>query len=568
MKVLIRYLTKKRDGAISSRDEEINSEIVAFGRGASNEVVLQSIGVLLKEGSIHQRNSQYFYEVDGSGGNTLIDGVSKRSGILKTGSLISIGPYDIKILEPKENFDLEISVQLVREVSSSLESLRINSKTRLEQVMIGKRSYSWIFAILILFVFLLWPLADRYLLEDTNQNNISMEEKNWPVNGDIAWSTGEISGSHKFIGNDCSVCHEKPFQQVKNNVCTSCHNDVGQHVEPDGHPDMTSITQANCQSCHKEHQGNMSIVRSDQKFCADCHIKIEKIASNSGLKNVSDFGKNHPQFRATVITDATKGLSQRVSLDDINPPKENSNLYFPHDVHMREKGVFVATTGETKALQCADCHTQVGQNFMPIRMDEHCSDCHILNFDADRPSRLLPHADFKSVKLSLREFYSDLALRGYIEERKVDQSIKRRRPGNESKVSEEQKYQALEWAEMKSKRIIRRITNKSACGSCHNVLTINEEKQEYKIAPVLVTNRWLPKGIFDHSKHTVSECSSCHLVENSSSSSDILLPKVETCQNCHGGENASQKVPSTCISCHEFHLPHKGKMNMASKGLD
>ena len=123
--------------------------------------------------------------------------------------------------------------------------------------MIGKRSYSWIFAILILFVFLLWPLADRYLLEDTNQNNISMEEKNWPVNGDIAWSTGEISGSHKFIGNDCSVCHEKPFQQVKNNVCTSCHLDVGQHVEPDGHPDMTSITQANCQSCHKEHQGNM-----------------------------------------------------------------------------------------------------------------------------------------------------------------------------------------------------------------------------------------------------------------------------------------------------------------------
>ena len=62
MNVLIRYLTKKRDGAISSRDEEINSETISFGRGSSNEVVLQSVGVLLKEGTIHYRNSEFFYE--------------------------------------------------------------------------------------------------------------------------------------------------------------------------------------------------------------------------------------------------------------------------------------------------------------------------------------------------------------------------------------------------------------------------------------------------------------------------------------------------------------------------
>ncbi len=568
MKVLIRYLTKKRDGAISSRDEEINSETISFGRGSSNEVVLQSVGVLLKEGTIHYRNSEFFYEVDGAAGNTLIDGVSKRSSQIKFGSLVSIGPYDIKILETIDGFNLVISVELVREVETSLQSLKLNSRTRIDQVLLGKRSYSWLFTILILSLFLLWPVADRYIITESNSENNFIERKYWPMSGDIAWSSGEISGSHKFIGNNCSVCHEKPFQQVKNDVCTSCHLVVGQHVEPDGHQDMQSITEANCQSCHKEHQGNMRIVRSDQSFCSDCHIEIEKIASTSGLKNASDFEKNHPQFSPTVITNATEGITERISLDRESPPKENSNLYFPHDTHMKDIGVFVASTGETKVLSCSDCHVQVGNNFMPIRMDDHCSDCHLLNFDADQPTRLLPHADFNSVKLSLREFYSDLALRGYIKENKIDESIKRRRPGNESKVKEEQKYEALEWAEMKAKRIMTRITNKSACGSCHNVLTINEDMQEFKIAPVKVTDRWLPKGVFNHSKHTVSECSSCHLVASSSSSSDVLLPKVETCQNCHGGENASQKVPSTCISCHEFHLPHKGKMNIASKVIN
>ena len=408
-------------------------------------------------------------------------------------------------------------------------------------------------------------MLDRYIFVDSNTETNLLEKKYWPINGDIAWTSGEISGSHKFIGNNCSVCHEKPFQQVKNNVCTSCHAEVGQHVEPDGYQDMERITNASCQSCHKEHQGNMSIVRSDQSFCSDCHIQIEKIAAGSSLKNASNFEKNHSQFRPTVITNATEGIVERISLDRELPPKENSNLHFPHDRHMKDSGIFVAKTGETKVLSCSDCHVQVGNNFMPIRMDDHCSDCHLLNFDADQPTRLLPHADFKTVKLSLREFYSDLALRGFIKEKEVEEKINRRRPGNESKVSEEQKYEALEWAEMKAERIMHRITNRSACGSCHNVLTINEDTQDYKIAPVLVTDRWLPKGIFNHSKHTVSECSSCHLVEKSSSSSDVLLPRVQTCQNCHGGENASQKVPSTCISCHEFHLPHKGKMNIAVK---
>ena len=64
MKTLVRYITKKRDGAISSRDERVDSETLSFGRGASNNVVLQSIGVLLKEGSIHYRNEKLFFELE------------------------------------------------------------------------------------------------------------------------------------------------------------------------------------------------------------------------------------------------------------------------------------------------------------------------------------------------------------------------------------------------------------------------------------------------------------------------------------------------------------------------
>jgi predicted CXXCH cytochrome family protein len=51
------------------------------------------------------------------------------------------------------------------------------------------------------------------------------------------------------------------------------------------------------------------------------------------------------------------------------------------------------------------------------------------------------------------------------------------------------------------------------------------------------------------------ECDVCHEARVSEVSSDVLLPKIDVCTQCHAGESARNKVPSTCITCHIFHRP-------------
>ncbi len=33
-----------------------------------------------------------------------------------------------------------------------------------------------------------------------------------------------------------------------------------------------------------------------------------------------------------------------------------------------------------------------------------------------------------------------------------------------------------------------------------------------------------------------------------------MLPGVDSCRACHGGERTSLPVPSTCAMCHDYHI--------------
>src|SRR3546814_17359197 len=62
------------------------------------------------------------------------------------------------------------------------------------------------------------------------------------------------------------------------------------------------------------------------------------------------------------------------------------------------------------------------------------------------------------------------------------------------------------------------------------------------------------KGWFDHKPHETEECTSCHLAEKSGAASDLLLPDLASCRECHGGESARAAVPSGCAMCHDYHM--------------
>jgi len=154
------------------------------------------------------------------------------------------------------------------------------------------------------------------------------------------------------------------------------------------------------------------------------------------------------------------------------------------------------------------------------------------------------------VQREVKEYFSDLALSGNVDEKAAPTSL-RRRPG--SKLTKTQRLEALEWAEKKTEQATKYLFSASQCGVCHQLQQKSAETLEYKVEPVRVTDIWQPLSVFNHEAHANASCESCHTAERSSSSSDVLLPKIDSCRDCHGGQLASDKIPSTCISCHVFH---------------
>jgi hypothetical protein len=61
----------------------------------------------------------------------------------------------------------------------------------------------------------------------------------------------------------------------------------------------------------------------------------------------------------------------------------------------------------------------------------------------------------------------------------------------------------------------------------------------------------------------------------SDEATDILLPGIASCRECHIGDSAvvamaepNNRMPSSCVTCHYYHVPTQGPMNPAAKSDD
>jgi hypothetical protein len=89
------------------------------------------------------------------------------------------------------------------------------------------------------------------------------------------------------------------------------------------------------------------------------------------------------------------------------------------------------------------------------------------------------------------------------------------------------------------------------CGECH---TPAMRGGKPGVVPVTLVSRYMTDGWFNHKAHAQEKCTSCHAAETSTSSSDLLLPKLAQCRTCHLGEDSHQAdVPSGCAMCHGYH---------------
>lgn len=512
--------------------------------------------MLLEHARLSVRSGSVYVEAVNGGSVTVNDKLIDASKVTVLDEL-AIGPFKVIIEPEKGDTDLTLSIELVSALGDELDNLTNRANFNVDTIGISKRAWSWSMFGAFLFAVFLLPLMMNIFAPPPEFNLSTANREGIQPSPTAIWTSGGISSAHKFFGENCEVCHETPFVQVRDTACLNCHQTIEHHADPVKFPSASFEDDA-CQSCHKEHQGNQTVARNDQGFCVDCHGTLEEDEPNSSLRNVWDFAADHPQFKPSVVIDASLHLISRDKMmGDIPGPRESSGLSFSHADHMRDVGVRHPTRGNIN-LECDSCHVadDGGVSMLPISFEAHCHQCHELKFDTQLPGRELIHGKPEELFEQVSDIYNAVAMRGGYEEEEAPEII-RRRPGTTLTV--EQRRIAENWADGKSQDILNGRFGRGQCDECHRVFD-NASTGVWIIEPVHLTEQWFPKSVFNHDRHSDVDCATCHATLTSEEAADVLLPTVETCQTCHGGETATNRVPSTCITCHQFHLENQSPM--------
>jgi len=561
VQVLLRFITRKSRGGISVKEQTVESEVLLAGRGNDCGIHLSDARVLLHHAEFTLRKGD-LYVAPCPGADVRVNGNLTQMIRLAENDVVKVGPYDLILEANDRQGRITLSVELVQPLDDDLS--RILAQSAIRTGRLSTRALSWGLALAVALLMFAAPWVASFFHDPTPMRMVlNTSDRAVPGAPTQVWTSGGISAAHKFFGNSCETCHVTPFVPVADATCLACHEGIEHHADPQRFA-FASFEDRSCQSCHKEHQGNQTIALSHQDFCADCHADFAAKAPQSGLLAVADFGSAHPDFRPTVVIDsALHAVDRSKFMSDTPPPREDSSLDFPHDRHLRTGGVRDPVRGNVQ-LTCESCHQVDGGGgyMLPISFEKHCHQCHVLKFDVYVPDRELIHGEPETIFKQVRDVYDAVAMRGGYEEPEAPALI-RRRPG--TPLTTEQKKQALDWAAAKTDAVLNGRFGKGLCDGCHTIFETTASAGPtgagWGVEPVSAANVWFPKSRFTHAGHRDMECGTCHEARTSVTSADVLMPSIATCRACHGGEQAADKVPSTCIACHGFHRPDLAPMN-------
>ncbi len=404
--------------------------------------------------------------------------------------------------------------------------------------------------------------------------------------GKAALQAGPVSPAHTFFNNDCGQCHTDAFQTAKRLVpvasrdvqavpdeaCSKCH---------DG-PAHNSLQLENevprCAGCHREHRGRLTLARLTDDHCTACHADLRNHSQAGGANrflDVAAFPSGHPEFK--LWREGT--------------PDDPGQLYFNHKVHLKAEGVF-APGGKTEVLNCSNCHRAdaAGRYMQPINYEAHCARCHPLSVQLAGPfadERLrqaaaefarqpAPHKEPAVVRAALRDRLIRFVQANPVRPLQPDLARPVPRPRRLEAVTERQWARADRELKQVEKLLFSNaqlphnegqlFDQAAGCAYCHVPKTPRgavprgpDDLPEYR--PTNLSARWLTHARFDHEHHRMLDCTQCHAAPQSSKTSDVLMPKVETCARCH---TPSTGVRSDCVECHRYHDRANGYE--ASKG--
>jgi hypothetical protein len=586
MAFLLRTISRSADGREIVRTARVEDELVRIGRDPNSDIRLNDLAVALHHATLEAVGEGQLGVSAEMGMTIEIDGSAVGFGRihLHSGGDIRVGPFLLRVLPtPAGSADVSIDIERAGD-DAALEKVDVRAFS-LATVMPGKRGMAWISAILVLAIFLAWPIWSFY------QGRTEAARYAQGYHPDRMWNAGPLSRGHASLEHNCQACHVQPFVPVRDQDCKACHIAIHDHADPRrlaaAAPNLSGFrrlriqfgamfgqTPGRCVECHREHEGAENMPPAPQQFCADCHGDLRARLPDTRLAGASDFARGHPEFQPLVLVNWTgeQPHMARVAMDQ--RPREMSNLKFPHALHLDPRGgaaqmgrTLPARYGFGESLQCSNCHvpTPDGTRFQPIDMESDCGMCHSLAFDQlGGTMRTLRHGSPAQVVGDILSLY-----RAGGPQRPAELSAGARAlPGDVSQIRAAIQYaRARANLGMRADQAVRSVFSQGgACFDCHEVVQPPPGSLAYNIRPVAFPTRYMLHGWFDHRQHLIVQrpgqprlegsaaCASCHGARNSNSASDLLLPDIDSCRACHGGERTNLPVASTCAMCHDYHM--------------
>lgn len=570
MDIQISYISVNRRGQPQRDQRRIVGPSIYLGRGSACQIHLPDPRIALEHA--HISVSESGAELEAEPGRIQVNERTVERARLAVGDRIEVGPYLLEVEAPPAGVSLALTVTLVVPLATFGGDGR---RFTLRPPRLSKRRLAYIGFFGTLLLCLLVPLSQDLLGYSAQRFNIAVSDTEEGVVHKVSarflttLNPGPVSRSHQNFGDDCRACHELPFVQVQDKACIACHKTIKEHVPvveltgAKGH----AFRDTRCAECHRDHKGMQMAPRS-QEQCADCHRDVQSVASNAKSGKVTDFGSGHPEFRLSLLNaNKPEAIAQRVrmSIPPSNTMVERSNLKFNHKLHMDPAGVRDPdgkydpagtrdAAGRPTVLKCSTCHqpNEGGRLMEPISMEKNCQSCHSLAFEPKVTTRQVVHGDVADIETMLREFYARIVLGDVPPDVYAPADLPRIRPG--AQLTFPERLQALQRSDQKANQVVRELFDtRKVCSTCHEV-TRTTGSIGWNIAPVRIAKIWMPQALFSHAKHKMEDCKKCHDVTSSKVSSDIAMPSIVVCQQCHvGATPVTGKVTSDCAMCHKFH---------------
>ncbi|MFK7941845.1 MAG: hypothetical protein AB8B85_02845 [Paracoccaceae bacterium] len=594
MKLLLVTL-RKRAGSddVSRRETILEGSEFKVGRAVSAEINLSDIDIDYHHATVRIDGGQVRMSAESEGG-LAIGGKKTNEANLAAGTDVTIGRYTFKGENGRDGADAVLILE-EEPATEVARGAKRSAKRDLEDVLPSRRMLGWVFSLVILGVFVVWPLTD--VLQRAGMqpdaadigvqvvDGMAREDLPFTTPMEIAWSSGPLSNAHKLIENDCAACHVRPFEMTADASCLSCHATVENHADVAAHP-AVGLEETRCGSCHKEHNGGAAPIETAVTECTNCHQDIKSVSAKSELDNITSFETQHPIFQLAVVTGVERNeegrptpIVTRTRFNPDQPPVEKSGLKFPHSKHLVEGGM--KTPAGRKQLQCADCHQlEAGGALMrPIQMERDCSGCHLMEFDAAGLKRPLPHGKEDEVARVITDYFLAAAMEGGVTTGSAPQAVKRKRKRRITLEELEQEQAAtqrslaqlsdrdrgltIEWARKETLVQMDALFGVRLCGTCHEAQKFADARGEdrWKVLPAVLQRHWMPKAQFNHTPHLAMDCTGCHDATKSEKSSDVLMPAMDSCRDCH--VDGAQTAGVDCVSCHEYHIPGRTPMSPA-----